>query len=469
MSIKADLANRSILFIAYHYPPVGGTGTPGTLRAVKFIRRFENAEIHVLTAARECYPCNLPLNFNVPLPVNGEHIHRSKTFDIFKILLNFRMFWLKIFSRVKGFKHKSQFEDIVFPDAEEDFPENKNGKSFWKKIKDFIYNVCYFPDQASSWILFAFLKGINVVRNKKVDVIFATGMPWSCFVVGWLLHLITRRPLIVDFRDPWVGNPAHLSKGRLFDWLIKFFEKRIVTSSTVVCVNTDAVRDDFKSRYPKISDDKFVVLTNGFDMDMFTGVLSTSKSKGDQSFLDLFHTGFFYGYQDPRPILDAIRLINNENSWAKGRVRFTQIGFIRLNYNINKSYSDLIASGQLVIKNEVPYQECLKAMAGADVLVTTLAGGTRTQIPSKLYDYLAINRPILNVTAKDSALGDLVSRHGFGDLVEWGNVEAISQHLLALLEKKGNGGLRADYPDRMKFEIGSIAKKLGECICSASS
>src|SRR5690554_4217322 len=332
--ITGDLAGRKVLFIAYFFPPTVSTGVPGSQRTVKFLRNLSNGECHVLTV-----PANVSDQDNalrhLSLPVNGEIIHRVAPWDMFKALLSLR-------KRVKGvFKQKaspvgtsetpvaSQPAQSVFRSGS----DTRDTRSAFQKLKDFIYDLCYFPDQAGPWILPATRYGKKLVRKHNIDVIFATGSPWSGLITGYLISKATGKPLIVDFRDPWMDNPFHQSKGRLLDSWASKLERKVVKHASAVSLNTPPLRDAFIARYPDIEAERFFVMPNGFDLEDFPDLKPTANSTNLDT-LTLCHAGFLYGVRDPSALLDAIEKANSQLTAQGKKIRFRQIGDIQLSYDL---------------------------------------------------------------------------------------------------------------------------------------
>lgn len=210
---KSNLSGKNILFIAYFFPPTDSTEVPGAMRTLKFVRNLEGGALHVMTTPPRM-PESASALSHVQLPVNGETLHRVRPWDIFKMLLSLR-------ARLKGMlKRQAQTNAAQATPTSNPFKtgaDSGQAPSKAKQLKDFIYNLCYFPDQAGPWILPAYFYGKQLVRGQKIDAIFATGSPWSGLFAGYLISKATGKPLIADFRDPWMNNPFHQSKGPLLD------------------------------------------------------------------------------------------------------------------------------------------------------------------------------------------------------------------------------------------------------------
>lgn len=453
---EVDLAGTNLLFVAYFYPPAESTEVPGSMRTIKFVRHLRNGAIHVLTRPPEISSDNNALT-HLSLPVNGESIHRVRSLDIFRLLLAVRAWFRKQSGQVAR-NTGNPDNGPVFKAAGADAQQSR---SRLQQCKDFIYNACYFPDQAGPWILPAVLTGWRLVRRHNLDCIVATGSPWSGLVAGLLISRLSRKPLIADFRDPWINNPFHTSKGALLDGLGQWLEKQVVHRAAAISLNTDALREEFLSRYPDMDPDRFFVMPNGIDLsDVQPETAPTPERPRQRQTLSLCHAGFLYGVRNPASLLEAIRIANRELAPAGRRIVFRQIGNVSLDYDLREVFSDLIEQGALILEPARPYQECLASLASADILVN-IQSGTKTQIPSKLYDYLAMERPLLHITPADGALGRLVSRYQLGIQVDFGDTEKLVSHLLERsAELAENSCLKGYYPNRDQFLIENITRNL---------
>lgn len=461
---KADLKGKKILFIASFYPPVASTNVPGAMRTIKFLRNIENGECHVLTTPPVMPEADSALK-HLTLPVNNEVIHRVADFDIFKVLLSIRA---RLKALIKNKSAQASAEGAGAP-TQQVFKSSANSagsQSKAQQLKDFVYNLCYFPDQAGPWIFPAYRAGKKLVQERGIDAIFATGSPWSGLLVGYIISKATGKPFIADFRDPWMNNPFHQSKGAFLDNWSQKLERKVVDSAAAISLNTEPLKQDFIQRYPHVSQDKFFVMPNGFDLSDFDSIDSLDKTAANTNthIITLCHAGFLYGVRDPAPLLDAIALANKTLQAHNTQVRFQQIGDVQLAYQIAERYQAMIADGALLLEPSRPYQEALNALAAADWVVN-IQPGTKTQVPSKLYDYLAINRPILNITPKDGALGQLVNQYQLGEQFDFDETEELAKHLVDIAtQKREQSGEFSGYASRSEFDCRKISAELTDKI-----
>lgn len=457
---SGDLGGRKVLFIAYFFPPTVSTGVPGSQRAVKFLRNLSNGECHVLTVPDTVSNQDNALR-HLTLPVNGETIHRVAPWDLFKALLALRK-RLKELIRKPAAPGSSTQEPATPSATFKSADSGHDQRSAFQKLKDFIYDLCYFPDQAGPWILPAARYGKKLVKEQNIDVIFATGSPWSGLITGYLISKATGKPLILDFRDPWMDNPFHQSKGKLLDNWSRRLERKVVHHAAAVSLNTEPLRDAFLARYPEIDLDRFFVMPNGFDPADFPEESQPKPAKTGS--FDLYHAGFLYGVRDPAPLLNAIRSYNQQRSAGQPKVRFIQIGDVQLSYDIREQYADLLATGALVLEPAKPYQACLQDLRSASALVN-IQPHTASQIPSKLYDYLGLNRPILNITPRGGALGRMVTTEKIGVLADPEDETSTLTVLRQLISAPDQASLSfSGYEARERFSIEAITTILASKI-----
>jgi glycosyltransferase involved in cell wall biosynthesis len=462
--------SRKILFIAYSYPPVGGGGLPGVQRIVKFVRHLDFNKAYILTVNPDYYPDYVVLDNKLELPINSETVIGTKAIDIFKIMISIKKLFLYFRKHNTNVNQNSSsstsMDHCDSNDTCSDAWYKKNNRSRIESFKDFVYNIFYFPDDASPWILPAIFGGLKIIKRHKITVLFATGMPWTSLLVAYVLSRLTGVPLVVDFRDPWIGNPFHVSKGKLLDRLAIRLEKIIIKHARLVSANTEELRNAFVERYSYINPGKFTTLSNGYDVNDYEHLLQTKKlddQKNTEQTLVLTHAGFLYGTRDPSPILEAIKIISKiKNSNVK--IIFCQIGKISLNYNFYEEFKDLLVEKRIILVNQLPYKECLEKLLQADVLLN-IQPKTMTQIPSKIYDYLCLKLPILTISPLDGALGRMVKHYSLGDIFDPEDIDGISSYILEQSEEKQKKGrISVNYKNRELFDVRKIANSLSQSL-----
>ena len=432
---------------------------PGVQRTVKFIRYLEGVKKYVMSMDQDCYPDYYPLVKSLELPVADEVICRSGVFDVFGFLIRCQ-------NAVVTFLKKNSEKESGTGNGDQaislDVGSPKKNPITW--LKDCISTTLTFPDFAYPWIFPAFLQGKMVVKKNNIDVVFATGMPWSSLIVGWMIKKSTGAKLVIDFRDPWVNNPYISGKGKLLRRVEQTLEKKIVESADKVILNTEPLRQDFVKRYQYLPENVFVTLLNGYD-DFDFSQIQTNKTECVGMDLVLTHAGFLYGARDPKPIFEAIGLIREKGvSIDMQNMKFKQIGGINLNYDLDNYLKRNAFEENFQNDGQIEYRECLQRMVDSDILVI-IQQDTYTQIPSKIYEYIYLNKPILTIAQKEGALGQLIEQYELGVIFPPDDIAGIADYLVQRKkEKEVSGSIEVEYKNRAMFDVQKITVKFKEII-----
>lgn len=446
---------KKILYIAYYFPPVGSSGLPGAMRILKFLKyvdfdsfvlahRFENL------SERDC---------SIQLDIPDEKVLRVSSIDPFAKILKIQ-FNLKKHLKKELFNIK---DDFVVKSNSIAYKDVSAKKSIFTRFKDFLYHLVYFPDPSSFWILPAFLAGRSVAKKNSIDVVFATGSPWSSLVVGYLVSISIGKPLIVDFRDPWNNNPFDASKGYIIDLMSKALESFIIHRAALVTLNTEPLRREFVARYPGQPENKFITIPNGFE---FEGNVEKHEFDDFTGDFIIRHAGALYGLRDPSVLLEAILYANDcaAKAGSPRRWVFEQIGNVALNFDVSVKFKNMIDDGTLVIHKQLPYAECQEKIRTAHLLVN-IQPGTKTQIPSKFYDYISARRPILNITPLSGALASVSLKYEIGSCFDADDVLGIRNYLVSRLNDTTWCNFES-YPNVEHFNIANVADDLKSVVMS---
>ncbi|MEA3468710.1 MAG: hypothetical protein U9R57_10895 [Thermodesulfobacteriota bacterium] len=461
------MKRKKILFVSYYYPPAAGQALPGTQRSVKFIRYMNRLDKYVLTIRPELYPDYFKLDHPGQLPINGEEIIRTESYDVFQQLVSLKN---KLLFR-KNQPQPPDSENSSGPAPKTSDGNNETESSLFQKAKDTVSEIMRYPDEANCWIWHAVKAGNALIKKEGIDYVFATGKPWSALLVAFLLKKKNAQ-LVIDFRDPWVNNPFETQYSGFRKKADDFFERKIVQKADWVVLNTDDLRTEFLTRYSKEAKEKFITLTNGFDEADFTKKGQKTKDKkknGDDSTLVLTHAGLLYGLRDPISIFKALEQYYLQHEKANDdHITFQQLGDITLDYDYQK-YAGT-ASNKKIFDNvgQVPYNTCLDYLAQSDVLLI-IQPDTKTQIPSKLFEYIFLKKPILTIAPLDGALAVMIQKYNFGDIYDPKDIDGITKYFIAkVAEKKVKGYLNVEYINKDKFDVKNITAELENLLLNES-
>jgi len=243
-------------------------------------------------------------------------------------------------------------------------------------------------------------------RQTPFSAVFVTSPPWAVQRVGLYLKKKFGVPWVADFRDPMRGSSVRLDHA--FPLHDGIFEPRVFRHADAVIANTDAVEKLWRKRYPQWAE-KFRTIWNGYDPDEDVG----PEPLPPRPFRVLGHFGEVFAYRHPGVLLGSIaRLIDRGLlDPATLRIRFYGGSDALGDPGIRRN---LEARGVIEPAPLPPFSEARREMAQSDYLLVIdfTTGAPGLQVPSKLYTYLRIGRPVLALTTPESPVSRILRNSG---------------------------------------------------------
>jgi glycosyltransferase involved in cell wall biosynthesis len=434
---------KKVLFVTYHFPPSGSSKTRRTLKFLKYLTQF-SWEPTVLTV-REGRVFNFDPSLLGELP-EGIRVHRTSALS---------------------FSSRRTLAETEKLDNEADGTRNAP-KLLLKKLFKFIKPWATIPDEFITWLPHALFKGISVIHNEGVEVIYSTAPPCSNHIVALLLKRYTRRPLVVDFRDAWIANPAR--KWRSYHArraLESFLERVVIKNADLVIATTEGITQDFRARYSREPAGKFVTLPNGYDRAEFKVLENPDITYSDK--MRIVHTGYLLRERSPKPFLEALRQLIDERPLLENEVEVCFIGESS-RFLDGKRIEDYIEQycleGVVKLYGHVSRREATQHQMHADILLLIIGVVPKEQvftygIASKVFDYMMAKKPILAIADK-GPVSELVEKAKIGGVLEPLDVEGIKQFLSVSYDayKENKLHVNADTTEIAKYDVHLITEKL---------
>jgi glycosyltransferase involved in cell wall biosynthesis len=161
-----------------------------------------------------------------------------------------------------------------------------------------------------------------------------------------------------------------------------------------------------------------------------------------------------YGRRDPKSFLDAVKLLMESGAIDRENLRVRLVGTVELPYNLAQYLSESKLDTVVSLHDQVPYHASLEYLQLSDLLLL-LQPGTKTQVPSKLFEYIGMKKPILAISPRDGATSVLVEREGLGTVADPDKVQEIAEGLLRLYRQWSQGLLSEARYERayQKFNV----------------
>jgi len=395
LSPDARAENRSVLMIAFHYPPCRGSS--GLQRSLSFSRYLpaHGWSPIILSANPKAYPDQGPDQLgDIPASVP---VRRAFALDTAR--------HLSLRGRYLG----------------------------WMSL----------PDRWISWALGAVPAGLRLIRRHRPQVIWSTYPVATAHLIGMALHRLTGIPWVADFRDPMTEVDAITGKNHPGDpqlWRIRrWIESRAVHSCTRAVFVTPGSLKIHAERYPEIPRSRWAVVSNGFDEQTFAGTEQIRPDRNPKRPLVLLHSGVLYATpdRDPSALFVAVAKLRSENrlSAADLKIVLRASGY---DERYRKQIHDLSIQDIVSLEPPISYRLALAEMLSADGLLLFQGYTSNPAVPAKLYEYLRARRPILAMVDSQGDTAAVLRQAEVGRIVPLESSEQIAPELLAFLD-----GIRA--------------------------
>ncbi|MBO8170321.1 MAG: glycosyltransferase family 4 protein [Bacillaceae bacterium] len=425
---------NKVLVVAYLFPPIGGIGVQRPLKMVKYLRDF-GWEPFVLTVDPVYHATyDESLLQEIPEDVTVERVPQTDP-TVF-------LAGNKSVTSTPA-QNQTATDLTASPGAVSRMKQGalQAARSMAKHIKDMIF----VPDDQVLWYLRARRRAVEMVRKHDIDVIYTTSGPHSDLLVGRYVKQKTGVPWIAEFRDPWTQN-IHFSATGMRKKIEERMEERVMRDADVIVTVTDSFARDFKTKYPWL--DRIKVIHNGFDPDDYQGIEPVPH---DGKFT-LVYTGILYGKRHPRYFLQALHQLIEEGKIPRDKVRVKFAGVF--DYPGQSENIDFVKRHGLDdvvdVLGYLPHKKALAHLKGADVqlLIGDTAPRSGAYIPGKLFEYMALEKPILALSLPGESTR-IVDEFKLGISVDPVDISAIQDAIYRLYQdwQKGETGAQKSRSD----------------------
>jgi glycosyltransferase involved in cell wall biosynthesis len=371
-----------ITIVSWHFPPVN---TIAAVRLGKLARHLQLSghDVRVITVASHSSDRSLPLE------VDPKVVRQTAFVDVDR-LVNPRSWYQAM---------RSRFGSI--PRNAGDDPTHVSARS---RLSELYRNLIFVPDRYVGWILPLLRELRGLSRIRPPDVILVSGPPFSAFVAVAIFARYARISWIAEFRDRWADDPYALIPSwrrsldrRLEAWVLR-------TAAGLVTVS-----EPWSQHYARLYRLPVVTAMNGYDPQDFAGLPSDPPTTSPP--LRIVYTGFVYPERrDPTQLFRALLL----SGLSPGVVQILFYGS-RSSY-LEARIDEVGVRPYVQVHDPVPYHEAVKLQATADVLLLLQWNdpADESNVPGKVFEYLAVRRPILGLGPEKGIPAQLVRERRAG-------------------------------------------------------
>lgn len=274
---------------------------------------------------------------------------------------------------------------------------------------------------STAWVPRARIELVRRVDEQRPDVIVATGPPMAALLASRLAARPDFPPLIVELRDLWAGNPAFDRRGGLLGRL----EAWVFGRATAVVATTPEAVDDLRSRHPGLAH-RIHEIPNGFEPELLEHRPSPTEPRRRP--LELLHSGTLTADRPLRPLLSALAQERHQSAF-----RLVLHGYLAP--GSRREVAEFAGRVAIEIVPPSTWEEAVTRIAEADATFVTQGrgAGDATAVAAKVYEYLALGRPVLATThggATEGLLRRLDADGLTARLNDQGSIERALQRLV---------------------------------------
>lgn len=265
-----------------------------------------------------------------------------------------------------------------------------------------------------SWWLSAYLKGRQLARQQPFDLIYSTGGAFAAHVAGAALKRTTGTPWLAEVHDPMVVPGQALASAQ--QRMQAKVERSICTHADLAIWFTEQALVSARSRHPQLGDRGKTILPG---IDQPFKVLPPYRS--GQKFI-IGHFGSLSPTRNLKSVLDALELLKRHRRDALTDLEIHVYGgpldSVSLERLANSSMGSHVRHfGRIEMDPKTGMsgrEQVLRRMRTVDVLLLLHGEDAlcAEYIPSKLYEYLWMQRPLLALVYQNPQMVSLVRGQG---------------------------------------------------------
>jgi len=363
--------SKKLLLITYYWPPAGGVA----------VRRWLQMTYHL---------ANLGWNITVYHPKNPAYpaIDESNQKWIHPNI-KFISRSIKEPGNIYAYLNKSKKNGSA-----EIFKDNKS----WLKTTALKIRANQFiPDARAFWIKPSIKYLTKHLRQNQTDIIITNGTPHSCHLIGLgLKQTFTSIKWVADFRDPWmeIDYFEDLLLSKKAEKKHESLEQQVLKTADATTTVSPSWATLFKTKGAKNTK----VFTNGFSIKMDEG-----SSRESTSTITIVHAGTLDADRNPKNLWEAINHTDLE-------LKINLVGPIAQAVLEDTNKIDCVITRPVTI----PHVEAINIMksSSALLLLNNRKGETKGRIPAKVFEYLALGKPIIYFGQLKNDAVDILKQSG---------------------------------------------------------
>ncbi len=427
---------NSVLMIAYNFPPDGSAGVHRTVRFVQHLQKF-GWQSSVLSVEAKSYERYDPELLDA-IPRETEVVRARH-----------RDFWHDLLARRAKRIAKKLANGPVEMAAQIQAAHSAPLRS---RIRELVHSAeawCYHPDTTMCWIAPAVREALKICDRHRPNAIYATGGPWSSFIVARRVSQQTGIPYIIDFRDSWTMSRDDFDLRRPA-WAIRRDRRtlyKLLEGAHAIVFRYFAEAECYWRAYrDALSASKIHIIPNGYSgrIDEFVhaeGAKCTVLYAGTLS-------PYYYD-----TLLQALYELKKFDPVRASELRFVFVG--ESTDVLDRAAARAGVSDLIETTGPVSYSKVMRLQQSAHALLLLGVKPMKGYelCGSKVFGYLKANRPILGIVSAADEMRKVLHRVGVSTIADNASTSEIVVVLRRLIDAWSTGRLSDLLPNPAACEI----------------
>jgi glycosyltransferase involved in cell wall biosynthesis len=406
MAASETIKSRTVLFLAYMFPPLGGGGVQRSLKFVKYLPANGWNPVVLSVRPISYYVYDPQLLAEVPDSVEVVRTHSLDPLRLSAVA----------FRDTRRAALTQRTHHPVFSEAS---PLVRAYRAFRR--------FAFFPDAQLGWIPFAFDQGLRITKTSGARVIYSPAAPYSSAVTAYLLSRWTGLPYVIDFRDGWTDDAYHSPPTALHRRAHRSLERLVVTNASAICVYGDWLGKKLEERYPETKG-RITEITNGFDPSDFEGLTRAARNAGK---VRIVYSGSLYVHHRSvfGTVLKAIAALPLR---ARDSLELTIVG--QVNPEIVQDVHNVGLDDVVQLMGYLPHSAALGYVQSADATLLLVRKNDSASVTGKVFELLAARRPIIALAEADGECARILRSAGAAnELHQPDDIMGVQGSILRLL------------------------------------
>jgi glycosyltransferase involved in cell wall biosynthesis len=235
--------------------------------------------------------------------------------------------------------------------------------------------------------------------------------------------------------DPMTGQKW--PKNRIMRQTWRWIESVTIKNCARAVFVTAGARRIYVERYPGVSDERCLLIPNGYDEEAFWEAEQIASAKVARGYgITLLHSGTLYPSpdRDPSTLFAAVAKLRELGKVTSAVLRIVLRGSGYYDY-----YREMIRRFDLqdivFLKPAIPYRDALAEMLAADGLLLLQGHDSNPAIPAKVYEYFRAGRPIFAIVDLEGDTARLLKTEQVGMVVPMNTGNEIAEKLALFIDQ----------------------------------